>query len=60
MGAVFSMQGLGQLGGALVMLVLTAGFKGSLEGAKGYDTCTGHCAVAVDKMWRCLIGMDYP
>ncbi|PVH93698.1 inorganic phosphate transporter 1-6 /Pi cotransporter [Periconia macrospinosa] len=57
MGAVFSMQGFGQLGGALVMLILTAGFKGSLEGAKGYDTCTGHCAVSVDKMWRTLIGM---
>ncbi|CAI6338056.1 unnamed protein product [Periconia digitata] len=57
MGAVFSMQGFGQLGGALVMLILTAGFKGSLEGAKNYQSCTGHCAVSVDKMWRTLIGM---
>jgi MFS transporter, PHS family, inorganic phosphate transporter len=56
MAAVFSMQGLGQLGGALVMLCLTAGFKGSLLQADKYANCTGHCAVAVDKMWRALIG----
>ncbi|ORY12184.1 inorganic phosphate transporter 1-6 /Pi cotransporter [Clohesyomyces aquaticus] len=57
MGAVFAMQGFGQLGGALIMLILVAGFKGSLQTAKGYDTCTGVCALAVDKMWRALIGM---
>jgi len=56
MGAVFAMQGFGQLGGALVMLCLTAGFKGSLSGASGYDKCTGSCLIAVDKMWRALIG----
>jgi PHS family inorganic phosphate transporter-like MFS transporter len=62
MGAVFSMQGFGQLGGALVMLCLTAGFKDSLKTAiktptgNGYDQCTGPCQVAVDKMWRALIG----
>ena len=56
MGAVFAMQGFGQLGGALVMLILTSGFKGSLSGASGYDKCTGHCLIAVDKMWRALIG----
>lgn len=56
MGAVFSMQGFGQLGGALVMLILTSGFKGSLSGAKDYPFCTGNCSVTVDKMWRALIG----
>lgn len=66
MAAVFSMQGLGQLGGALVMLILTAGFKGSLkQGIKhttngatvsAYASCSGDCQVAVDKMWRALIG----
>jgi len=63
MGAVFSMQGFGQLGGALVMLCLTAGFKEQLQTAvvvapngNGYDACTGSCQVAVDKMWRALIG----
>jgi PHS family inorganic phosphate transporter-like MFS transporter len=57
MGAVFAMQGFGQLGGALVMLILVAGFKGSLSGATSYATCTGQCNIAVDKMWRALIGM---
>lgn len=56
MGAVFAMQGFGQLGGALVMLCLVAGFKGSLSGAKDYASCTGDCVIAVDKMWRALIG----
>jgi PHS family inorganic phosphate transporter-like MFS transporter len=62
MGAVFSMQGFGQLGGALVMLCLVAGFKSELQTASakaphtGYDTCTGSCQIAVDKMWRALIG----
>lgn len=56
MGAVFAMQGFGQLGGALVMLCLTAGFKDQLVQASSYATCTGTCQVAVDKMWRALIG----
>jgi PHS family inorganic phosphate transporter-like MFS transporter len=67
MAAVFSMQGLGQLGGALVMLCLTAGFKDSLSTAVAttnpkttpYQNCVGECAVSVDKMWRALIGMCY-
>ncbi|KAF2471702.1 inorganic phosphate transporter-like protein [Lindgomyces ingoldianus] len=57
MGAVFAMQGFGQLGGALVMLCLVAGFKGSLSTSKDYASCTGNCVIAVDKMWRALIGM---
>ena len=56
MGAVFSMQGFGQLGGALVMLIAVVGFKGSLESASKYATCSGVCSLAVDKMWRILIG----
>jgi PHS family inorganic phosphate transporter-like MFS transporter len=57
MGAVFAMQGFGQLGGAVVMLCLVSGFKGKLETATKYATCTGECQVAVDKMWRALIGI---
>ncbi|KAI0584556.1 Inorganic phosphate transporter 1-6 /Pi cotransporter [Pyrenophora tritici-repentis] len=57
MGAVFAMQGFGQLGGALVMLCLVSGFKAKLEPATGYDTCKGDCQIAVDKMWRALIGL---
>ena len=49
-------KGFGQLGGALVMLIVTQGFKGSLEPAPSYAKCTGACHLAVDKMWRVLIG----
>lgn len=56
MGSVFAMQGLGQMGGALVMLIVTKAFEGSLRSATSYATCTGVCGLAVDKMWRILIG----
>lgn len=56
MGAVFAMQGLGQLGAAIVMLIITLGFKKSLEPATTLGACVGDCAVAVDQMWRILIG----
>jgi len=56
MGSVFAMQGLGQLCAALVMLFVTLGFKGSLSTSSKPANCTGECAVAVDKMWRTLIG----
>lgn len=56
MGAVFAMQGIGQLVAALVMMFLTLGFKSELEGAADVSECTGTCQVAVDKMWRTLIG----
>jgi PHS family inorganic phosphate transporter-like MFS transporter len=56
MGAVFAMQGLGQLCAAFVMLFATLGFKSSLETADKPANCTGGCAESVDKMWRILIG----
>ena len=56
MGAVFAMQGLGQLCAAIVLLCVVAGFKESLLTAKTYATCGGVCGIAVDKMWRVLIG----
>ncbi|CAK7228100.1 acid phosphatase pho5 [Sporothrix curviconia] len=56
MGAVFAMQGLGQLTGAFVMLFVTLGFKESLMTSTKPANCTGVCALAVDKMWRTLIG----
>jgi len=56
MGAVFAMQGFGQLGGAIVMVILTAGYKSTLENFKSYAVCQGDCAVAVDQMWRVLVG----
>ena len=57
MGAVFAMQGFGQLGGAIVMVCLVTGFKSKLDHATSYATCRGDCQVAVDKMWRALIGI---
>ncbi|KAH6606114.1 inorganic phosphate transporter pho84 [Trichoderma cornu-damae] len=56
MSAVFAMQGLGQLTAALVMLFVTLGFKGSLSSATTVAKCSGVCQLAVDKMWRTLIG----
>lgn len=56
MGSVFAMQGIGQLTAAIVMLVITVGFKGSLETSTKTSNCLGDCALAVDKMWRILIG----
>jgi len=57
MGAVFAMQGFGQFAAAIVALIVTAGFKESLESAKDVAHCTGVCQLAVDKMWRVVIGV---
>lgn len=56
MGSVFAMQGLGQLCAAFIMLFVTLGFKQSLETSSKPANCVDGCAVAVDKMWRTLIG----
>jgi MFS transporter, PHS family, inorganic phosphate transporter len=55
-GVVFATQGLDHLCAALVMLFLTLGFKESLETSGKPANCTGVCALAVDKMWRALVG----
>lgn len=60
MGSVFAMQGFGQLGGALVALCAIAGFKDSLSTAASYAKCSGVCGLAVDKIWRILIGKSLP
>jgi PHS family inorganic phosphate transporter-like MFS transporter len=56
MNSVFAMQGFGQFAAAIVALIVTAGFKESLETATKASTCTGVCQLAVDKMWRIIIG----
>lgn len=56
MGAVFAMQGLGQFGAGIIAVIVTAGFKGSLSSAASTAVCTGVCNLAVDKMWRIIIG----
>lgn len=57
MNAVFAMQGFGQFGAAMMALICAAGFKESLSTATKNATCTGVCQLAVDKMWRIIIGM---
>nr|OQO21923.1 Repressible high-affinity phosphate permease [Rachicladosporium sp. CCFEE 5018] len=56
MGSVFAMQGIGQFAAGLVSLIVVSGFKESLLTAKGPATCSGVCQLAVDKMWRVIIG----
>ncbi|KAI9798152.1 MAG: acid phosphatase pho5 [Sarcosagium campestre] len=56
MGSVFAMQGIGQFVAAMVALIVTAGFKESLMSAKTVAQCGGVCGIAVDKMWRVVIG----
>ncbi|KAF2086272.1 phosphate permease [Saccharata proteae CBS 121410] len=56
MGSVFAMQGFGQFAAAIIALIVTAGFKSSLESASGASTCQGVCGLATDKMWRVIIG----
>ncbi|KKY22702.1 putative phosphate:h+ symporter [Phaeomoniella chlamydospora] len=56
MGAVFAQQGLGQFAAGIVALIAVTGFKGSLETAASASHCSGVCGVAVDKIWRIIIG----
>ena len=59
MGAVFAMQGIGQFAAGIVALICVAAYKSQLQTAntgKFYDSCKGDCAVAVDQIWRIVIG----
>lgn len=56
MNAVFAMQGIGQFTAAIIALIVTAGFKESLVTGSKASTCTGVCQLAVDKMWRVIVG----
>ena len=56
MGSVFAMQGLGQFGAGIIAVIVTAGFKESLSSAVDTAHCGGVCQLAVDKMWRVIIG----
>ncbi|KAK5018892.1 acid phosphatase pho5 [Cryomyces antarcticus] len=56
MGSVFAMQGIGQFAAAIVTLIVVSGFKQSLMTASSVATCSGVCQLAVDKMWRVIIG----
>jgi PHS family inorganic phosphate transporter-like MFS transporter len=56
MGSVFAMQGIGQFAAGIIALIVTVGFKESLQTASSTATCGGVCGEAVDKMWRVIIG----
>ncbi|KAF7507047.1 acid phosphatase pho5 [Endocarpon pusillum] len=56
MGSVFAMQGIGQFAAAVMALIVTTGFKESLSTASSAANCDGVCLLAVDKMWRVIIG----
>jgi PHS family inorganic phosphate transporter-like MFS transporter len=56
MGSVFAMQGIGQLAAALAALIVTAAFKNQINDANTFAECTGGCSIAVDRMWRIVIG----
>ena len=56
MGSVFAMQGIGQFAAAILALITASGFENSLKTAKAVNNCTGVCQLAVDKMWRVIIG----
>ena len=56
--SVFAMQGLGQFGAGMALLITTVGFKQGLETAPTPAACstTYACVSAVDKIWRIIIG----
>ncbi|KAF2768553.1 MFS transporter [Teratosphaeria nubilosa] len=56
MAAVFANQGWGQFTAGIVTLIVVAGFKESLLTATTVAKCGGVCGLAVDKMWRVIIG----
>lgn len=59
MGAVFAMQGIGQFAAAFVTFLCVLGYKSQLKLANNgsfYSSCTGDCVVAVDQMWRIIVG----
>ncbi len=51
------MQGVGQLVAAVVALVVTVSFQGSLGGVPSAALCTGQCLVSCDRSWRIIVGV---
>ena len=47
MGSVFAMQGIGQFTAAMIALIVSTGFKESLETASSVSKCSGVCGLAV-------------
>lgn len=55
--AVFSMQGMGQLGAAVVALVTAEAFKDSYLDVHTLSDCHDRCQLAADRSWRIIVGM---
>jgi PHS family inorganic phosphate transporter-like MFS transporter len=55
-GAVFAMQGLGQFAAAMMVLIVTIGFKNTLQAARTPADCNAGCQKHVDMMWRLVLG----
>lgn len=55
-GAVFAMQGFGQFAAAMIVLIVTIGFKDTLQGVAEPSACNGVCQKHVDIMWRVVLG----
>ncbi|KAI5818708.1 MFS transporter [Pyronema omphalodes] len=55
MGAVFAMQGVGQFGAAIFTLIVTELFQSQTKDIP-INQCDGSCKIAVDRMWRIIIG----
>ncbi|KAI6779882.1 phosphate:H+ symporter [Emericellopsis cladophorae] len=56
-GAVFSMQGLGQLAAAVVALVMTAAYKDAYVNVPSESACDAQCRLAADRSWRIIVGV---
>ncbi|OLN97524.1 Repressible high-affinity phosphate permease 1 [Colletotrichum chlorophyti] len=55
--AVFSMQGMGQLGAAVVALVTAEAFKDSYLDVTSLAGCHERCQLAADRSWRIIVGV---
>jgi len=55
-GSVFAMQGFGQFAAAMMVLIVTMGFKETLQATKTRSACDGVCQRDVDIMWRIVLG----
>ncbi|EMC99269.1 hypothetical protein BAUCODRAFT_396872 [Baudoinia panamericana UAMH 10762] len=55
-GSVFAMQGLGQFGAAIVSLITVSAYRKHLSSAATAAQCDVGCTIALDKIWRIIIG----
>ena len=55
-GTVFAMQGFGQLFAAVLSLIVSTGFKETLQQIHKQGDCMGQCQKDFDIMWRVVVG----